>query len=66
MNTGKTLFSQLMDFLYLLVVIAKKELKIDRSMDEILQFLSIGLFENPPFFTGIYERKDHNFRRGSR
>ena len=34
---------------YLLVTIVKKELKIDRSMGEILQILSIGLFEKTPF-----------------
>ena len=34
---------------YLLVTIVKKELKIDRSMGEILQILSIGLLEKPPF-----------------
>ena len=33
---------------YLLVAIAKKELKIDRSMGEMLQILSIGLFEKSP------------------
>ena len=30
---------------YLLVAIVKKELKIDRSMGEMLQILRIGLFE---------------------
>ena len=40
---------QLIDFLYLLVAIAKKKLKIDRSMGEILQILSIGLLEKTPF-----------------
>ena len=34
---------------YLMVAIAKNELKIDRSMGEILQILSIGLFEKTPF-----------------
>ena len=48
MNTGKTLFSQRMDFIYLLVAIAKKELRIDRSLGEILQILSIRLFEKTP------------------
>ena len=33
---------------YLLVAILKKELKIDRSMGEILQILSITLFEKVP------------------
>ena len=34
---------------YLLVAIVKKELKIDRGMGEILQILSMGLFEKTPF-----------------
>ena len=42
---------------YLLAIIAKKELKIDRSMGEILQILSV--------FAGIYERRNHNFGKGS-
>ena len=33
---------------YVLVALVKKELKIDRSMAEILQILSIGPFENTP------------------
>lgn len=33
---------------YLLVAIVKKELKIDRRMGEMLQILSIGLFEKTP------------------
>jgi transposase len=33
---------------YVLVAIAKKELKLDRSLSEILQILSITLFENTP------------------
>ncbi len=33
---------------YPLVAIVKKELKIDRSMGEMLQILSIGLFEKTP------------------
>ena len=33
---------------YVLVAIVKKELKIERSLGEILQILSIGLFEKTP------------------
>jgi hypothetical protein len=33
---------------YVLVAIVKKELKLDRSLGEILQILSITLFENTP------------------
>ena len=38
---------------YLLVAIAKKELEIDRSMGEILQILSTGLFEKTPLFQAL-------------
>jgi hypothetical protein len=34
---------------YVLVAIVKKELKIERSLGEILQILSVTLFENMPF-----------------
>lgn len=34
--------------IYVLVAIAKKELKIDRNLNEILQILSISLFEKMP------------------
>ena len=34
--------------IYVLVAIVKKKLKIDRSLNEILQILSIALFENSP------------------
>jgi hypothetical protein len=36
---------------YVLVAILKKELKLDRSLSEILQILSITLFEKSPLFT---------------
>jgi len=36
---------------YLLVAIVKKELKIDRSLSEILQILSVNPFEKTPVFT---------------
>ena len=48
MNTGKTLFFNCMDYLYLLVAIADKELRIDGNMGEILQILSVGLFKKTP------------------
>ncbi|MCX7344125.1 MAG: IS4 family transposase [Alphaproteobacteria bacterium] len=38
---------------YVLVAIVKKELKIDRSMGEILQILSISLFERTPVLQAI-------------
>jgi IS4 transposase len=34
--------------MYVLVAIIKKELKLDRSLNEILQILSITLFEKSP------------------
>ena len=36
---------------YVLVAILKKELKLDRSLSEILQILSITLFEKNQLFT---------------
>ena len=38
---------------YVLVAIVKKELKIDRSMNDILQILSLGLFEKTPVFLAL-------------
>ena len=59
MNTGKTLFAQLMDFLpwttfaryvarYVLVAIVKKRLAIDASLYTLLQIFSLTLFEKMP------------------
>ena len=36
---------------YVLVAILKKELNVDRSLNEILQILSITLFEKTQLFT---------------
>ena len=36
---------------YVLVAIVKKELKLDRTMNEILQILSLNLFEKTPVFS---------------
>jgi hypothetical protein len=38
---------------YVLVAIVKKELRIDRSLYEILQILSLTLFEKTPIFTAL-------------
>jgi transposase len=38
---------------YVLVAIIKKELKLDRSLNEILQILSLGLFEKTPIFQAL-------------
>jgi hypothetical protein len=43
---------------YVLVAILKKELKLDRSLNEILQILSIGLFEKTPIFQALSRKKD--------
>ena len=52
---------------YVLVAIVKKELKVERTMGEILQILSIGLFEKMPILQvfsidspGIRTNDDHN------
>ena len=41
---------------YVLVAIVKKELKIDRSLNEILQILSIALFEKTPLFQALSDQ----------
>ena len=41
---------------YVLVAIVKKELKVDRSLNEILQILSLGLFEKPPVFQALFQQ----------
>ena len=38
---------------YLLVAIVKKELRLDRSLSEILQILSLSLFEKTPLFQAL-------------
>jgi hypothetical protein len=42
---------------YVLVAIAKKELGIERSLSEILQILSLTLFEKTPIIEALSERK---------
>jgi hypothetical protein len=50
---------------YVLVAIIKKELHIDRGLSEILQILSLTLFEKTPLFTAlsepIYPLHEHSF-----
>jgi hypothetical protein len=41
---------------YVLVAIVKKELRIERSLYEILQVLSLTLFEKTPIFQALRER----------
>jgi transposase len=43
---------------YVLVAILKKELKLDRSMNEILQILSLNLFEKTSIFSALSHKID--------
>jgi transposase len=52
---------------YVLVAIIKKELKLERSLNDILQILSLTLFEKTPLFQALSQEKapketgpDHN------
>jgi hypothetical protein len=38
---------------YVLVAIVRKELKLERSLGEILQILSVSLFEKTPVFEAL-------------
>jgi hypothetical protein len=40
---------------YVLVAIVKKELGVERSLHEILQILSVTLFEKTPIFQALSE-----------
>ena len=42
---------------YVLVAIVKKELRIERSLYEILQVLSLTLFEKTPLFQALTAQK---------
>ena len=39
--------------IYVLVAIVRKELTVQRSMSEILQILSVSLFEKTPIFEAL-------------
>lgn len=41
---------------YVLVAIVKKELKLDRTLNEILQILSLTLFEKTPVFQALSQQ----------
>jgi len=52
---------------YVLVAVVKKELKLERSLNDILQILSLTLFEKTPLFHALSWEKapketgpDHN------
>ena len=46
--------------IYVLVAIVKRELKIDRSLSDILQILSLTLFEKTPVFQALSHEKTPN------
>jgi transposase len=46
--------------IYVLVAIVKKEHKLERSMTEILQILSLNLFEKTPLFSALSSKIDQN------
>ena len=45
---------------YVLVAIVRKELRVDRSLSEILQILSLTLFEKTPIFQALSEAKSQD------
>jgi len=50
--------------IYVLVAIVKKELKLERSMNEILQILSVNLFEKTPLFSALSGKIDPDSEDG--
>jgi hypothetical protein len=74
MQSGAFVFAQLMETqvwiaisVYVLVAIVKRELKVERSLTEILQILSLTLFEKTPLFQALTienlthsQHPDHN------
>lgn len=61
-NTGNAVKTQIWIAIsvYVLVAIMKKELGIDRSLYEILQILSVTLFEKTPIFQHLTESNIQN------
>ena len=47
---------------YVLVAIVKKELRLERSLYEILQILSLTLFEKTPHFSGPHRANRTKFQ----
>ena len=52
--------------IYVLVAIVRKELGIDRSLNEILQILSVTIFEKTPIFQALSEQKTQESDPGQR
>ncbi len=50
---------------YVLVAIVRKQLALDRSLSEILQILSLTLFEKTPVFTVLTAPTDQNQEDGT-
>ena len=50
---------------YVLVAIIRKELGVKRSLGEILQILSLTLFEKTPIFQALRESKPQDSDRSS-
>lgn len=46
--------------IYVLVAIVRKELGLDRSLSEILQILSLTLFEKTPIFQALNAQKQQD------
>ena len=51
---------------YVLVAIVRKELGIDRSLNEILQILSVTIFEKSPIFQALSEQRTQESDPGQR
>ena len=45
---------------YLLIAIAKKQLRLDVPLYQLLQFFSVSLFEEKPIFTALFEAPEQN------
>lgn len=45
---------------YVMVAIVKKELQLERSLNDILQILSLTLFEKTPLFEALSTQNEHN------
>ncbi len=45
---------------YVLVAIVKRELRVDRPLSEILQILSLSLFEKTPLFEALSIKKEQD------
>ena len=51
--------------IYVLVAIVKRELRVDRPLSEILQILSLTLFEKTPLFEALSVKKEQDLEDGN-